>query len=421
MTDARDAIVQQYHTCICASPVDVIALQLPKLRRDLHIAHGTLEACAEADCRICAPHTDATLSKLRGYITRMYRLMTGNDACSATWADTEHTAHFRSNMWALDHDRAMKVSAQVLRPGNTVGVREQMERLRALAVLCDSVHSEEHIAAATQYRVVVDALDKTRRAEANAPATESKHEAKADLIRIRATLRTEWEAVQSTLDPKRMDDLLYCATVFGLGADDAFAPLRTDWWRASYIPEQIVPGIDKACNHIDITDSEVWLRVPVCSKEPQNSVELNVSIESPLLADVLRAFKDTAMTSNSGFLFKPCGMPARKSRRPRAMIKLLRPAGPCPHENQCTRCCETFCSGKNGRRLRECTDGEKRARPECGSYCGAACGHYTNIGGRHKRVCSELGNVTEREELAANMGTTKRQMERYGNGSGSVV
>eukprot|EP01044_Picomonas_judraskeda_P026608 COSAG03_NODE_8147_length_832_cov_1.519782_2_plen_41_part_00 len=34
--------------------------------------------------------------------------------------------------------------------------------------------------------------------------------------------------------------------------------------------------------------------------------------------------------------------------------------------------------------------------------------------GRHERVCAALGNVQEREELAANMGTTKAQMERYG-------
>jgi hypothetical protein len=40
--------------------------------------------------------------------------------------------------------------------------------------------------------------------------------------------------------------------------------------------------------------------------------------------------------------------------------------------------------------------------------------------GRHKRVCAALGNVQEREQLASNMGTTKSQMERYGNGSGSV-
>jgi hypothetical protein len=40
--------------------------------------------------------------------------------------------------------------------------------------------------------------------------------------------------------------------------------------------------------------------------------------------------------------------------------------------------------------------------------------------GRHKRVCVALGNVQEREQLAANMGTSLAQMQRYGNGSGSV-
>ncbi len=219
-----------------------------------------------------------------------------------------------------------------------------------------------------------------------------------------------------------MDELLYCATVFGIGEEDSYAPIRTDVWRASYTPDRIVPGINKASNLIDITaEGQVWLRVPECSKEPQNSVTLNLSDESPLLADILKAYKDTALERNDGFLFRPCSLTARNSRRPRAMIKLLRPPGKCPHENECTRCHETFVCGANGARICACTRAGKRARPECGSYCGPACGHYTNISGRHKRVCTQLGTVDERQQLAVNMGTTLTQLQRYGNGSGSVV
>ena len=36
-------------------------------------------------------------------------------------------------------------------------------------------------------------------------------------------------------------------------------------------------------------------------------------------------------------------------------------------------------------------------------------------------LCSELGGVQEREALASNMGTSLTQMQRYGNGSGTVV
>ena len=61
-----------------------------------------------------------------------------------------------------------------------------------------------------------------------------------------------------------MDDLLYCAVVFGMEVDDVFAPIRTDWWRASYKPDVLVPGINKPCNHIEITETDVWLRVPSC-------------------------------------------------------------------------------------------------------------------------------------------------------------
>eukprot|EP01050_Picozoa_sp_SAG11_P024940 SAG11_NODE_5467_length_1551_cov_5.997245_1_plen_83_part_00 len=80
-----------------------------------------------------------------------------------------------------------------------------------------------------------------------------------------------------------------------------------------------------------------------------------------------------------------------------------------------------FVCGTNGARICACTRAGKRARPECGSYCGPACGHYTNISGRHKRVYTQLGTVDERQQLATNMGTTLTQLQRYGNGSGSVV
>ena len=45
---------------------------------------------------------------------------------------------------------------------------------------------------------------------------------------------------------------------------------------------------------------------PSCSKEPQNSVHVHVSKDSPMLATILRAYKDTALEKNDGFLFQPC-------------------------------------------------------------------------------------------------------------------
>ena len=60
-----------------------------------------------------------------------------------------------------------------------------------------------------------------------------------------------------SVSPQRQ--LLYCATVFGVGVNDA--SLRTDWWRASYLPNQTVPGINKPANLIEITEDAVHLRV----------------------------------------------------------------------------------------------------------------------------------------------------------------
>ena len=405
-TDNESLAMAAYHESIRAFDLDVLELSFPKLRRPKDVEHS----CDEADCRICAPLSQATLEKIRHYVCLMYRLITEQDA-------REHVDDFKSNKWLLDYELALEAVDTPVREGGSVKAREKKQRLQVLAQLCDAVHTDEYLELAAAYRKVVDQLpgdDPDDR-----PAPETKAEAEKDLQRIRAALRAEWEAMDGPLDPERMDNLLYCATVFGMGADDSFAPIRTDWWRASYLPDREVPGIGKPGNLIEITDDEVWLRVPSCSKEPQNSCEINVGHDSPLLADILRRYRDIALAQNDGFLFRPCGMPARKSRRPRAMMKLLRP-GPCPHENQCTRCHETFRCGKNGRRLCQCTEAGKRARPDCGSWCGPGCGHYTNLMGRHKRVCAALGNVQEREELAASMGTTKAQMERYGNGSGSV-
>eukprot|EP01043_Picozoa_sp_COSAG02_P094509 COSAG02_NODE_30938_length_542_cov_1.020316_2_plen_91_part_01 len=80
-------------------------------------------------------------------------------------------------------------------------------------------------------------------------------------------MMTHWENGQRTLitDPEKMDQLLYCAVMFGMQVSDTFAPIRTDWWRASYLPDREVPGIGKTCNLIEITDTDVWLKVPSCS------------------------------------------------------------------------------------------------------------------------------------------------------------
>ena len=417
------ALADQYHESIRAHETDILALDVPKLRRPSHIPHGVVEACAETGCRICEPHTEATLTKLRVYVVKMYRLMCGREPCEKDYSANENTPHFnllRADEWILDYGAAVEAAAKAL--GDKVpDYRERMERLRALAIYCDCVHTDKYIAMAAKYRAEVDRLDKERKQQVREPA-ETQEEATADLNRIRTALTSHWENGQRTMitDPDKMDQLLYCAVLFGMQVSDSFAPIRTDWWRASYLPDREVPGIGKPGNLIEITDDgDVWLRVPSCSKEPQNSVDVHVSKDSPMLAEILRAYKDTAIEKNDGFLFQPCSMACRKSRRPRATMALLRP-GPCPHENACTRCKETFVCGKNGSRECACTKNGKRARPDCGSYCGPACGHYTNIMSRHKRVCSALGNVEEREQLATSMGTTKSQMERYGNGSGTA-
>ena len=119
-------------------------------------------------------------------------------------------------------------------------------------------------------------------------APETKVEAEADLQRIRAALRAEWEAMDGTLEPERMDALLYCATVFGLGADDQFAPIRTDWWRASYLPGREVPGINKPGNLIEITGDEVWLGVE------------RVSTAVPLCANVSRRVEFPCVSISPG-------------------------------------------------------------------------------------------------------------------------
>eukprot|EP01044_Picomonas_judraskeda_P023035 COSAG03_NODE_5925_length_1147_cov_0.987595_1_plen_92_part_10 len=78
MSDIQSVICAQYHECICSFSVDIIKLEFPKLRRECHITHGTVEACADNKCRICSPLTVTTIEKIRTYVTKMYRLMTGN-------------------------------------------------------------------------------------------------------------------------------------------------------------------------------------------------------------------------------------------------------------------------------------------------------------------------------------------------------
>ena len=393
--------IATYHQSVLECAVDVLNLKFPRLKRPKFESHS----CDEATCRICSPLSRDTLVKLRQYATLMYRLMTENPACGPNFAPNEHTPHFNSGTWLLDHELALEAVDTPVRAGNTVGWRERRQRLQVLAQLCDAHHTPELLEMAKVYRADVESIAP----DAPRAAVETQEEATADLARIRTILTRRWgELRDSQLDRAAMDQLLYCATVFGAGVDDAFAPLRTDWWRASYLPNQTVPGINKPGNLIEITEDSVRLRVPVCSKEPSNSADIDVTRDSPLLAEMLRAYRPIALEHNDGLLFIPGSLSARKKRRPRAMMALLA-AGDCPHAGQCTRCHEA---------LAACAC--KRPRPECGSYCGAACGHYTNIAGRHKRVCTALGNVQEREQLAASMGTSRRQLENYGSGSGSV-
>ena len=61
------AITEQYHASIREHETDILALDVPKLRRPQQVTHGVIEACTEPSCRICEPHTEATLTKLRTY------------------------------------------------------------------------------------------------------------------------------------------------------------------------------------------------------------------------------------------------------------------------------------------------------------------------------------------------------------------
>ena len=108
--------------------------------------------------------------------------------------------------------------------------------------MCDAIHSDEYLAMAKRYRAEVDRIDKERK-QVRPAAVESKEAAIADLKRIRQALRTEWEAIKDSLDPKRIDDLLYCCTVFGLGENDTFAPIRTDWSASA----STICGPDRCC------------------------------------------------------------------------------------------------------------------------------------------------------------------------------
>jgi hypothetical protein len=46
------ALAEQYHESIRNHETDILALDVPKLRRPSHIPHGVVEACAETGCRI---------------------------------------------------------------------------------------------------------------------------------------------------------------------------------------------------------------------------------------------------------------------------------------------------------------------------------------------------------------------------------
>ena len=360
---ADTALRQAYHDSILACPVDILQLGLPRLKRKRFESH----ACDDPACRICAPLSHDTLLKLRDYATRMYKLMTGHPACHADWSENEHTPHFCSNEWLFDRESALAVSNTPM--GNrSVNAREQKQRLQILAQLCDADHRPEYLAMATRYRADVEAVapDPPRTA-----AVETRDDAVADLQRIRTLLTSRWNELRPTLDPAGMDELLYCATVFGVGIDDQLKPLRTDWWRACYDADKTVPGLDKPANHIHITPDTVTLIVPHCSKEPTHSATINVTADSPLLAEMLRLYEPVAREKNQGFLFRPCSLSARKKRRPRAMLKLL---------------------GK----------------------------HYTAIDSRHKHVAAALGSVQERQEMARRMGTSGAMLNRYGDGAGTA-
>ena len=130
------ALHEQYHESIRNHETDILALEVPKLRRPSHIPHGVVEACAEPGCRICEPHTEATLTKLRTYVVKMYKLMTGREPCNRDFSANENTDHFsllRADEWILDYDAAVEAAAKGL--GDKVpDYRERMERLRALAI-----------------------------------------------------------------------------------------------------------------------------------------------------------------------------------------------------------------------------------------------------------------------------------------------
>ena len=409
------AIAEQYHAAILGHPLNVLALDWPKLRRPQQYAHGVLEACADPACRVCTPLSVDTREGLRGYACRMYRLMTSKEA-------TENTDEFKANEWVLDYESAVNAASVVIRTNchSEVGARERIERIRTLAQICDADHRPAHIEMAARYRALAEQWERDRKAQPATTSGETRADATADLSRIRAAIRAEWDAARTDMNAQRIQRLLYVATLFGMGEDDAFCPIRTDFWRAAYLPDVTVPSLNKPGNYIDITDDAVWLRVPHCAKEPGNSVEIDVTADSPLLAVVLREYAPIARERSPGaLLFDARKRTAHDGSRGRAMRALLRP-GPCPHANQCTRCAETFVCGRNGKRECGCTRDGKRSRPECGAYCGAACGHYTAIDSRHKRVCTELGSVQERDAMARRMGTTRQSLQCYGGGSGTV-
>ena len=269
---------EHYHQDTQASKLDVLNCVWPRLRQPRHFTHVP---CANIqDCHICRPRSQDTVEGLRSYAVKMYRLMTGKDA----YQDTEA---FNSNKWCLDIAKAVQCAGVSVRDDDTsISIREKVSRLRTLALICDADHRPEYRVAAASYRAFCDNWEKERLATASGE-DESRESAEADLKRIRKCIEDEWSAIKESMDYSRMHDLLYIATVWGVEEKDKYSPVRTDWWRASYKPDVTVPGINKDCNHIEITDDAVWLRVSKCSKEPGNSIDLNVTEDSPMLAEML--------------------------------------------------------------------------------------------------------------------------------------
>ena len=76
----------------------------------------------------------------------------------------------------------------------------------------------------------VDRIDRERKQLKRKPA-ENQEEATADLQRIRKALRDEWERIQAqeTLNVADVDELLYCAVMFGISRYREGGGSREGW------------------------------------------------------------------------------------------------------------------------------------------------------------------------------------------------